>query len=109
MSLIEFAAVDEAMAHFPLAFWTPGPTEMLLIGVIALLLYGGRLPEVAREWGKTFNEFRRSLNSVRDDFNDALYSEPEASNRLEYHPTFRDDPALTDDEGVAEGDGAEKP
>lgn len=77
-----------------LAFWTPGPTEMLLIGVIALLLYGGKLPEVAREWGKTFQELRRNLNVVRDDINDALYSEPDPAHRLEYHPAFQDDRAL---------------
>ena len=81
----------------PLAFWTPGPTEMLLIGVIALLLYGGKLPEVAREWGKTFNEFRRSLNSVRTDLNDALHTEPDVPGRLEYHPSFRDDPVYDDE------------
>ncbi|QDS99924.1 twin-arginine translocase TatA/TatE family subunit [Adhaeretor mobilis] len=76
---------------FPfLAFWSPGPTEMLLIGVIALLLYGGRLPDVAKEWGKTFSDLRRNLTGVQNDFREAFNSEPD-SPRLEYHPDFRDD------------------
>lgn len=66
-----------------LAFWTPGPGEMLLLAVVALLLYGGQLPEVARSWGKTFAEFRRGLNGIQNDINEAIYSEPE---RLEYRP-----------------------
>jgi sec-independent protein translocase protein TatA len=54
---------------------------MLIVLVIALMLYGGKLPEVAKTWGKTFAEFRRSLTGIQHDLNDAMYSEPE---RLEY-------------------------
>ena len=66
-----------------LAFWSPGPWEMMLLAVVALLLYGGKLPEVARSWGKTFAEFRRSLNSIQNDINVAINSEPD---QLEYRP-----------------------
>ena len=72
-----------------LAFWSPGPPEMLIVLVIALMLYGGKLPEVAKTWGKTFAEFRRSLTGIQHDLNDAMYSEPE---RLEY----RDDSYQSD-------------
>ncbi len=66
-----------------LAFgFSPGPAEMLLLAVVALLLYGGRLPEVAREWGKSFTEFRRGLSGIQNEINDVIYSEPD---RLEYH------------------------
>ncbi len=61
--------------------FSPGPPEMLLLMVIALLLYGGKLPEVARTWGKTFAEFRRSLSGIQSDINDAIYSQPDL---LEY-------------------------
>ncbi len=64
-----------------LAFWSPGPAEMLVLGVVALLLYGGNLPEVARSWGKTFAEFRRSLTGMQNEFNEVIYSEPD---KLEY-------------------------
>jgi sec-independent protein translocase protein TatA len=65
------------------AFWSPGPGEMLLLALVALLLYGGDLPEVARTWGKSFAEFRRSLSGIQRDLNETIYSEPQ---RLEYLP-----------------------
>jgi Sec-independent protein translocase protein TatA len=65
----------------------PGPQEMLILAVIALLVFGKDLPHVLREWGKTFNEFRRHLNSVRSELNDAIYAEPERP-KLQYHPEF---------------------
>jgi sec-independent protein translocase protein TatA len=71
-----------------LAFMGLGPSEMLLVAVIALLVFGSDLPNVARTWGKTFNEFRRHLSGIRDEFNDAIYAEPEAPRRLQYHPEY---------------------
>ena len=72
-----------------LAFgFSPGPAEMLVVLVVALLLYGGRLPEVARSWGKSFAEFRRGLNGIQNEINDVIYGDPE---RLEYHePEYHD-------------------
>ncbi len=64
-----------------------GPLEMLVVSVIALLVFGKDLPNVAREWGKAFNEFRRHLNSVKSDLNDAIYAEPDRP-RLQHHPEF---------------------
>ena len=48
----------------PLAFFTPGPSEMLLVAVIALLVFGKDLPSVAKQWGKAFQEFRRVLLKI---------------------------------------------
>lgn len=41
-----------------------GPMEMLVVGVIALLLFGKKLPEVARGLGKSVTEFKRGLRDV---------------------------------------------
>ena len=76
-----------------LAFWSPSPGEMLVVAVVALLLYGGKLPEVARSWGKSFSEFRRSLSGIQNDINEAIHSEPQ---QLEYRPertSYTDDSA----------------
>ena len=62
---------------------------MLLVAVIALLLFGKDLPNVAREWGKAFNEFRRHLNGIESELNDAIYAEPERP-KLQYHPEFHE-------------------
>jgi sec-independent protein translocase protein TatA len=35
--------------------------EMLIVGVIAILLFGKRLPEVAKSLGNSYREFRRGL------------------------------------------------
>ena len=51
----------------PLAFWTPGPMEMVIIGILGLLLFGKRLPEVGRSLGKGIVEFKRGLKGVGDE------------------------------------------
>lgn len=76
-----------APVTLPLALFGPlGGSEMLLIAVIALLLFGKDLPEVARTWGKHFTEFRRHINGLKSDLTDAMYAEERP--RLQYHPEF---------------------
>ena len=60
-----------------LAFWSPGPVEMMLLAAVALLLYGGDLPNVARSWGKSLSEFRRGLSGTQNELNDVIYGDPE--------------------------------
>lgn len=52
------------MANSLLAFLPMGISsqEMIVFGVIALLLFGKRLPEVAKSLGKGVTEFKRGLN-----------------------------------------------
>ena len=89
-----------------LAFWSPGPSEMMVIAAVALLLYGGKLPEVARSWGKTFTEFRRGLSGIQNDINEAIYSEPQ---QLEYQPerTSYSDDSLPDPTEVPVADSVD--
>jgi sec-independent protein translocase protein TatA len=84
-----------------LALLDIGFGEMVLIGIIALLIYGSDLPEVARTWGKAYQEFRRHLNGIRTDLNDAIYAEPEQPRKLQYYPEYHDD-ASGELEGQAE-------
>ena len=42
-----------------------GPSELIIIAVIAVLLFGKRLPEVAVQFGKSYRQFRRSLSEVQ--------------------------------------------
>lgn len=42
-----------------------GYQEMLIIGVVAVLLFGKNLPDVARKFGKTYSEFRKSLSDMQ--------------------------------------------
>lgn len=36
-----------------------GPLEIVIVGAIAVMLYGKRLPEVGRSFGKTVGDLRR--------------------------------------------------
>lgn len=56
------------MEHSALAmFGLPGGAEWIVIGVIALLIFGRRLPDVARSVGKSIVEFKKGIKDVKDD------------------------------------------
>jgi TatA/E family protein of Tat protein translocase len=55
-----------------------GMTELLVILVVALLVFGPqKLPELARSLGKAMNEFRRASSDLRASFQEAVDA-PEA-------------------------------
>lgn len=46
-----------------------GPLEILVVGVIALIVFGPkRLPELARSMGRALAEFRRQAGELRAEF-----------------------------------------
>ena len=49
---------------------------MLIFGTIALLLFGKRLPEVARSLGQGVGQFKKGLSGLQEEFTKA--SEPES-------------------------------
>ena len=51
--------------------WGIGTWEIVLILVIALLLFGTRLPKVARSLGQGITEFKKGVKGVEDDVNAA--------------------------------------
>lgn len=52
-----------------LPFGTPGWQELLIVMIIALLLFGKRLPEVARNLGKGIVEFKKGVRGIEDEVN----------------------------------------
>jgi sec-independent protein translocase protein TatA len=48
--------------RFPLAiFQNLGLPEILIIGLVVLLVFGNRLPNVARSLGRSLTEFKKGL------------------------------------------------
>jgi sec-independent protein translocase protein TatA len=55
-----------------LAFWTPGPFELLVILIVAVLLFGRRLPEIARGLGKSMTEFKKGIREAEEAKDDVI-------------------------------------
>ena len=64
-----------------LAMWFD-PWTYALVGIVALLLFGKRLPEVGRSLGKGIAEFKKGLHDVQDELNREEPREPPAQPRL---------------------------
>lgn len=52
-----------------------GPFEIVVIGAIAVMLYGKRLPEVGRSAGKTLGELRRQWATLAKELDVAAHIE----------------------------------
>ena len=50
-----------------------GPFEIVIIGAIAVMLYGKRLPEVGRSVGQSLGELRRQWNTLSREFDVASH------------------------------------
>jgi sec-independent protein translocase protein TatA len=60
-----------------------GMGEILIVLIIALLVFGGRLPEVGRSLGKSLVEFKKGLQGVRETVDDLEDEEEEEEERQE--------------------------
>ena len=56
-----------------------GMQEMVIVGIVAVLLFGKRLPEVAKSLGKSYNEFRKGLNDLQSSVDYTNYTTPASS------------------------------
>jgi sec-independent protein translocase protein TatA len=73
-----------------------GMQELVIVGIVAVLLFGKRLPEVARSMGKSYNEFRKGLNDIQTSID---YSEPHSSTSGHNSSTYGDSAGGTSADG----------
>ena len=92
--------VDDALTHLnPLGFifGGMGMMEVMVIGGIAVMLFGKNLPSVARKFGKTYREFRKGLSEFQsqvrvDDYVNDVYSDlDDNSNNISSSASGADD------------------
>ncbi len=60
---------------FTPAMWTPGPIEIIAVAILGLLLFGKRLPSIARSIGRSLVEFKQGMREVTDEVNHAVENE----------------------------------
>jgi sec-independent protein translocase protein TatA len=49
-----------------------GPSEMVILGIVAVLLFGKRLPEVGRTVGKGLSELRKGMRGIEQEIYGAV-------------------------------------
>jgi sec-independent protein translocase protein TatA len=68
-----------------------GTGELIIVGLIALLLFGNRLPSVMRSLGQGVNEFKKGLNDVQHEMENPTSTPPQELEK----PTTPTEPANT--------------
>ena len=61
-----------------------GMPEMIVLGILGVLIFGKRLPEVGKSLGKGIVEFKKGLQGIDDDVDQS--TQPPASRNLEQKP-----------------------
>lgn len=57
-----------------LAFLDPNPFTLLVLGLLAVLLFGERLPEVASSFGKRLIDLKKGMRNIQDEIRGAIDS-----------------------------------
>ena len=80
--------------HLMLGFFglgSPGFGEMIVIAVIAGVLFGGRLPEVARSLGSSYQQFRKGLSDIQSSIKNDLDVDMSELNRIPDYTDVNED------------------
>jgi TatA/E family protein of Tat protein translocase len=63
-----------------------GPLEILVIFIVALVVFGpSKLPQIGRQVGRGFREFRKFQAGLRDDIEDAFREDDEVDDEYDDH------------------------
>ncbi|MFM7207830.1 MAG: twin-arginine translocase TatA/TatE family subunit [Planctomycetaceae bacterium] len=70
-----------------------GPLEIVVVGAIAVMLYGKRLPEVGRSFGKTLGDLRRQWQQLSRELESAANVDVPVSRPTRLGRRHDDEPA----------------
>ena len=72
----------------PVAFGLPGGYEFLVVGLVAVLIFGNRIPSVARSLGRSLTEFKKGVAGIEDDMDTAATADkkPASTVTTTVHP-----------------------
>ncbi|MFN6402124.1 MAG: twin-arginine translocase TatA/TatE family subunit [Planctomycetota bacterium] len=70
-----------------------GTTEMLAFGVLALMLFGSKLPEVARNLGGTYRNLKRNVDEFKREFQAVDTYEPP---KYQQQKNLQDEPQIVE-------------
>jgi sec-independent protein translocase protein TatA len=59
----------------PLFAILPDISQMMLLMVVAVMLFGKRLPEVAKQAGRTLGEVKKYVSGLQAELNSAIYTD----------------------------------
>lgn len=62
------------------------PMEVIVVALVALLLFGNRLPSVMRSLGQSVTEFKKGLESPPQDDTAKKVEEAKKPDKLDEHP-----------------------
>lgn len=65
--------------------------ELVIIGIVAVLLFGKKLPEVARSVGKSYSQFRKGLTDMQGEFHRAMNTPDEPARKKQSAQRYEDD------------------
>ena len=56
------------------AFFLPslGGTELIIVAMVCLLIFGNRLPSVMRSLGKSVTEFKKGVSGIEEEIDQAV-------------------------------------
>ncbi|MFO1006258.1 MAG: twin-arginine translocase TatA/TatE family subunit [Planctomycetaceae bacterium] len=74
--------------------------ELMVLGIIGLLLFGKRLPEVAKNLGKGVSEFKKGLSGFQDELSGSSSRSSSSSSYAPSPSTRRPEPLATLDDTI---------
>lgn len=83
----------------------PGGIEWIIILIVALLIFGKRLPEVMKSMGKGIVEFKKGVKGVEDDVENATEQKPDKIETAENKNENKSEKTETDKEHINEMKG----